>query len=240
MIFHLLLLDCRISVLCLIISAKRVKFASIQLFEMNKFIAIAGFIALALGANARSAKDFFVSSDASQAIPMLSNNTRLDMVDYFESGLPHTSANDMGGEARITKIDPENVHFEITSETPCQLTMLTAQSDTVLMVIETVMLPQADSHISFYDKNWNELHRNAFTEPKLADWLTTAGAAERDEVERWLPFMLWQADYNAGVLTLTNTLNKYYVSPDDITNLEKWIRPQLTYTYRGKKFVQNK
>lgn len=224
----------------LIISSKRVKFAAIQIIEMNKKIAIAGLITLALGANARNAKDFFVSSEAEQAIALLSNNTRMDMVDYYENGMPNISANDMGGSARITKMDNSSVCYEITTETPCQFAMLTAQSDTVLMVIETVLLPQADSHISFYDKNWKPLKRNVFSEPKLADWLTAEGTKDCEDVELWLPFMTWEATYDGGVLTLRNTLDKYYAVDEDFKKLERWIKPQISYTYSGKKFVRNK
>jgi hypothetical protein len=207
---------------------------------MNKFFAILLTIAAALGAQARTVTNFFTDSAADTALPLIAANTRMDMVDYFDNGMPHVSENILGGSARIVSADSETINFEMTSETQCALTMLTAANDTVLMLVETVHLPQPDSHISFYDKTWKPLKRTVFVEPKLADWLTAAGKAERSDVEIWLPFMLWRAEYANGVLTLTNTLNTYYTAADDLSALNKWILPKLTYRYNGKKFSRVK
>jgi hypothetical protein len=204
---------------------------------MNKFIAILITLAVAITAQGRNVADFFKLEKADNAIPLLSQNTRLDMVDYFDNGLPHTSSNNMDGSARIISADNNTINFEITSETPCALSMITAKSDTILMMVETIKLPQSDSNISFYSKNWEALKREAFTAPKLADWLTATGKSEREDVEIWLPFMLWQAEYANNTLTLTNTLNEYYVDESDLAKLSKWILPKLTYRYNGKKFV---
>jgi hypothetical protein len=207
---------------------------------MNKIFAILLCACVAATANARSVVDFFKSADADSAIPLLSKNTRLDMYDYFSSGMPHYSTNNLDGTARITDADNASMRFESTSDIKCQLAMLTAGSDTVLMLIETLHLPQADSHITLYSKNWTPLKREAFAEPKLADWLTATGKANRADVEAWLPFLLWKADYADGVLTLTNTLSSYYADPKDTANLSAWLLPTLTYTYNGKKFTRKK
>ncbi len=203
---------------------------------MNKAFALIITLAFAVTASGRTVIDYFTRNEAGQGIPLLDKNTRLDMSDYFKHGLPHVSTNVMGGSARILEVNDTDMRFEITSETPCQLAMLTSQRDTTLMLIETMSLPQADSRISFYDKNWNALKREAFVEPKLADWLTATGKAERNDVEQWLPFLLWRADYSNGVLTLTSTLDKYYIDEKDVELLNKWIKPELKYSYNGKKF----
>lgn len=206
----------------------------------SKLIALALCVSVGVASEARTVVDYFTSAKANDAIPLLNRNTRLDMYDYFSHDLPHVSANAMDGAARIVSVDGNDMTFEITSDVPCRLSMLTAGRDTVLMLVETLHLPQADSRISFYDKTWQPLKREVFAEPKLADWLTSVGKAERDDVEAWLPFLLWRADYQNDVLTLTSTLDKYYADPKDLTQLSRWLLPSLTYTYNGKKFVRKK
>jgi hypothetical protein len=59
-------------------------------------------------------------------------------------------------------------------------------------------------------------------------------------VEKWLPFLLWEAKYENNTLVLTNTLNSYYADPFDTKNLQEWLLPSITYIYNGKKFSQKK
>jgi hypothetical protein len=207
---------------------------------MNKLLATICTIAVAVTGNARTVTDFFASPDANSVFTLLPKNTRLDMADYYTSGMPHTSTNAMGGSSRMTNMSTESISFDLTSDIQCQLAMLTSQRDTVLMLIETQHLPQADSHITFYDKNWQPLKNAPLETPKLATWLTAAGKANESDVEKWLPFLLWEAKYENKTLVLTNTLNSYYADPVDTKNLQEWLLPSITYIYNGKKFSQKK
>lgn len=204
---------------------------------MKRLFIIFASIIIAVSGSARTVTDFFADSIAQ--VPNLSKLTRLDMVDYFASGLQHSSQNDYAGPVRIYSSNGKTMTFDINEATPCSLSVLTAQSDTVLMYIETVRLPQPDSSISFFDKNWKPLKRTVFVEPKLDDWLTNEGKSSREDVESWLPFLLWSAAYDddTATLTLTSTLNQYFAGADDINRLNKWLLPKLTYQYKGKKFT---
>ena len=63
---------------------------------MIKLIAVITATAAFIPAAARTAADLFAAAPAA-VIPTLAANTRLDMLDYFRSGLPTASANTLDG-----------------------------------------------------------------------------------------------------------------------------------------------
>jgi hypothetical protein len=95
-----------------------------------------------------------------------------------------------------------------------------------------------DSEIAFYDFEWKKLPTDRFfVEPKLADWLTDEGKKVRADVENVVPFIIasYNFDVETGMLTIANRLSEYF---DKTTwqKVSKWIRPQLSYKWTGKKF----
>lgn len=190
-------------------------------------------------ASARTAIEFFTEPGASAAFGELEQNTRLDMVDYYTNSLSRTTANVLNGPARILAATDTVLKVQPARQTLVDLYVLTAGVDTVLMAVETLRLPQPDSHIDFYDTKWKPLSRKPLEAPVLSDWLTENGRNARREVELWLPFMLAQASYDPATqtLTLTNTLDQYFPDPADRDKLHKWIRPQLTYVWKNRKFT---
>lgn len=197
-------------------------------------LALAG----AMCAHGRTVVDFFSAAEA--PIPLLEANTRLDMADYWRHGMTRESANELGGTAAITQVsvDTTSMRFGITGQVDCQLAMLASGRDTVVLFIETLPLPMADSHLSFYDRNWQPLAKPALTMPVLADWLTPQGAVERADVEAWLPFITARADYDPATRTLTiaNTVKDYYHDRADLDRVDRWLKPSLQYVADGRRF----
>jgi hypothetical protein len=184
-----------------------------------------------------TAGDMFVNAPNS-IMPLLQRNTRLDMIDYFKSSLPNTSANIMQGRAKITALSSSNVEFDMSDASSYQLSLLPAGKDTIAVLIETLRTPIPDSHIRFFSRRWEKMNRTCMDEPKLKDWLTIAGKTHQDSLERVLPFILVAYHYDATtqILTLTQQMASYFRS-EEYSGIANMLKPRLMYRWNGKRMV---
>ena len=135
----------------------------------------------ALAVQARTAADFFGMAEADIAFDAISATTRLDMLDYAHSGLTTPSNNRQGGVARIISVSDKSIKLTPATSVEASLDVLTTGKDTVLMVIETLPLPQQDSRISFYDTQWRPVKKAPLDTPKLSDWMETTDKAALEQ-----------------------------------------------------------
>lgn len=173
-----------------------------------------------------------------KVLPLLSENARLDMVDYFNSNFPNTTANNYGGRSRITSLDPQQLTAQLTDASQCQIAILPDGKQGLIAWISTVATPAPDSQMKVYSSDWNrDLTASTFTKPTLADWLTPEGKKHSDEVEMSVPFLLISYTYNPADRTLTLTNNaKEFLGEDAYEGVSAYIYPQITYRFDGKRF----
>lgn len=162
--------------------------------------------------DAGSAQWFFAMAP-DDVLPMLPVNTRLDMLDYYNSGIARESQNEAGSRAIVTSSTDRRITFEQGDSCTFELAVFTtARRDTLVAVIETVRFPMADSRINWYDARW--MPRPApFAEPRLADWLTREGTRRRAEAEEALPFITAEATASpeAGTVTFRRTIDSFFL-----------------------------
>lgn len=209
--------------------------------KLTKPIALAA--ALVLGASAcfarLTARQAFTEAPQS-VFPLLNLDARLDMIDYFESGMANTSKNAMEGQSRITAMTPDKVSISMSEASDYELCLLpTADGDTAIAVIATVATPAPDSRMSVYSKDWSKnLTSGAFSKPVLSDWLSEEGKERAAEVEGLVPFLLISYSYDpaSGVLTLTNNTGRF-LSSDIYEIVKPCLKGSITYKWNGKQFV---
>ena len=139
-----------------------------------------------------TATEAFSSAPAS-VLPLIDYITRLDMIDYYNSGSATASKNVMQGQSRITALSPMSVSVSVTSGSECQIALLPMRGDTAIVCIETVMTPTPDSRVSVYDRDWKPFSGSSFAMPAVSAWLTPEGKKQADVVESQVPFMLASA-----------------------------------------------
>jgi hypothetical protein len=144
---------------------------------------------------ALSAVDAFTSAP-DVVLPLLPKNTRLDMIDYFNSGTSIASKNKLDGEARILSLTDKVLRFTMSEVSEYQVVVLKYGKEEIIALIETLKTPIADSRISFYNSRWESIEKSCFKEPDLKTWLTKVGSKKIDDVRAALPFMLVQYEYN--------------------------------------------
>lgn len=186
-----------------------------------------------------TATQAFVSAPHT-VLPMLDNNTRLDMLDYHSSGMDVKSTNALRGKSALKSVSPEAVDIEMTEVSDYTIAILPPKSgsDTLVAVIATMATPVPDSRLAVYSSDWEQtVTDDVFSPPTLRDWLTDAGRSRTADVEAAVPFMLVAYAYNPATRTLTlsdNTVQN--LSSDVRADLDGCLKPQLQYQWNGHKF----
>lgn len=200
----------------------------------------AGMLLGALAATAQTtAASAFVDAPKS-VFPLLDQSARLDMLDYFNSGMSNPTTNALDGKSRITSATPARLEISMTDASTYQINILPAEGgDTLVALISTVATPAPDSRMSIYSRDWStNLTGEVFARPRLADWLTSEGKKRSGEVEALVPFLLVSYSYDpaTGLLTLTNNTSRF-LSADVYEIVEPCFRKALVYKWNNKKFV---
>lgn len=187
---------------------------------------------------ARTAADFFAAAPA-EAVPLLKTNTRLDMLDYYNSGLPTASDNSLGGRSRITALSDNALTVELSRDATLQLAVVPAGRDTVVAVIETIRTPMADSGIRLYRaSDWRELPAPALPgvrEFAPADMRKNMKTGDSDGIF----FVRAEYEPESGLFRFTDTTAAYYTDADRPESLKK-LRPNITMRLSKGRFIENK
>lgn len=171
-------------------------------------------------------------------MPLLDRNARLDMLDYFNSGLSTKTANKLNGASAITAASPMQIAVQLTDASTCHFAMLPAQSDTLVAVISTVSTPAPDSKMTVYSSDYSrDLTPSVLAKPTLKEWLTDTSMLST--VESMVPFLLISYSYDpgSGLLTLTNN-TKQFLSEDVYAIVEPYLKKSISYKWTGKKFAK--
>lgn len=188
-----------------------------------------------------SAADLFTSAPQN-VFPLLDQNTRLDMVDYYKNGMSTPSQNSLDGRSLITEMTPASLTVKMTDSSAMQIMELKGSKGTVVALISTVATPGLDSNIKFFDSDWKPLPTESyFVKPGWKEWLTDSGRQNQDEVTMQVPFMLasYRIDPESGTLTLTNNLS-HFLDKALYDDLSTYLRPQLVYLWDGKNYTLQK
>ncbi|MDE6555915.1 MAG: DUF3256 family protein [Duncaniella sp.] len=201
---------------------------------------IISLFAVAIGASAQLTASSAFTSAPRSVFPLLDNNTRLDMVDYFNSGMDTPSNNLLDGHSVVTALTPSTLTAKIADTSEATVVVLNADSPSpVIMLISTVATPGLDSKISFYTQEWEPITPASkyFEAPELADWLSPAGKGMEGMVMSASPFMLSSAtvDPEGKTLTLTNNLSSF-LDPEVYATISEYLLPVKVYHWDGKKF----
>lgn len=201
-------------------------------------LAVAVMAATAAGLQAQTTAAQVFANAPDEVFPLLDKNTRLDMIDYYNSGMTTASGNNVNGKSRITRLTPQALDIEMSAASDYQLSLIPMAGDSLVALIVTVKSPAPDSRIDFYDSGWHHMADGKyFAKPSMTDWLTDEGRKNAADVDAFVPFLLVSYSYSpeTGLLTLTNN-TKEFLSPDIYEMVGGYLKPQLVYKWNGKKF----
>ena len=176
-----------------------------------------------------------------EVFPTLDRMTRLDMIDYFNSGSPKPSKNAFKGDSRILSASDSQITVQTSDVSDVELSLIESGNDTIIMVISTLKTPAGDSGVKFYTTRWKKIDKGLFIVPLLDDWITPEGKERKADLENAVPFMLARFSYapETGTMTLTNNLGGF-LPEEDTAWAGGLLRSKLIYKWNGKKMVKVK
>lgn len=177
-----------------------------------------------------------------ELIPLLPASTRLDMLDYYNSGLDTESTNLMSGHSRITDITDRSMKINLTPASTLQIVSLPAVNREYFALISTIATPAPDSRMTIHSDDWQQtMTDRVFKAPELGEWLTEQGKKRASEIEALVPFMLvsYAYDPTAKTLTLTNNSGSF-LAREVMDEIGQFLRESLVYQWNGKKFELKK
>ena len=189
---------------------------------------------------AKTIRDLF-ASEPNNIFMLLSNRTRLDMLDYYDSGQKVAASNRLSGNdtsSQLIDVTENSISLQLTDATRIDMLLYKQGNDSVVAVVRTALLPAADSQIAFYDPNWNLLSKTKiFEEPALDDFIVPgtdkdAVATINDIVK--FPIISYEIA-DADATTITAHLNlEQFLSADDWAKVKTHLRTTLTYSRKGR------
>ena len=199
--------------------------------------AMLGITAFASQAQTEPVKAAFMAMPSDIA-PLISEYAKLDMIDYFESGMETTTANVLDGQMRLTELTPGHIAAELGTAQLLDVYLLPTGADTLAMYISTLTVPVADSYISIVDSDTVNVTTRAFKAPGFRDWLSPQGKKLGKYVESELPYVNSVCQYSPDSAVLTLKLRyPATLSQEVIAKLEPLMLPELRYKWTGKKFT---
>lgn len=171
-------------------------------------------------------------------IPLLPQSKRLDMLDYYNSGLETPSVNLINGNSRITDMTERTISIDLTPASTLQIIALPAANKEYVALISTLATPAPDSKLTIYTDDWKQnVTDRLFRSPEISDWLTAEGRKNADRVEMSLPFMLVSYGFDPATQTLTLTNNSAsFLASEVYEEIEPLMLKELVYRWNGKKF----
>lgn len=211
---------------------------SVRLYFLIQLFAFSLFSLSATERTERSASDFFCSAPV-EIVSGLPEISRLDMIDYFNSGSSVKSDNRLGQKVGLTALKDELIAWQDDDSVTMAMAVLPLKNDTLLMIVRTVVTPLPDSEIMFYDASWQPAAQNVFVAPTLKDWLSVRDKNTVANAEETLPFMLVTAVYDPDdkLLVLTNRTSDYFVE-SDTPEAVGLLKKELRYRWTGSSFRQ--
>lgn len=192
-------------------------------------------------AGARTIRDFFIS-EPGEVFTMLSENARMDMLDYYDAGQHGSAGNNMGGRSSLQKADSAYLSVKMSESSSTEMFFIVNKKDTAIFVISTYMLPAADSQVRVFDCNWDELESaKFFKEPTMSDFIVIHDGKKKKDVEAMIEFPIISYSYNSSTRELVAKQNlKDYMTVEGYDEVSPYLADSIVYVLKGKKFSLKK
>jgi len=125
-------------------------------------------------AGAQKMEDVFVRMP-NKLIVQLEEAWRKDLVDLYKSGKTAVLDNTMQGKSTLHKLTDHYLKLQTTEHSIVEIKLLPLVNNTyIICMIQTVYGPIADSRVSFYTTEWQQLPADKIFSPVSGDWFLKA------------------------------------------------------------------
>ena len=145
-------------------------------------------------------------------VPYLTQNARLDFIDFIDSGMKAEVSNDLGGKSQLAELTDDFASLKLNSASQIQLRLLDVQepvddANQIICMVRTFGETMRESTIEFYSVTWRPLPiESRITLPPYMHYIMLSSQAPELTVEREISMDI---PANEEQRTIDKTLNKY-------------------------------
>ena len=188
--------------------------------------------------SARTIADLF-ATEPGTIFPLLTGTNRLDMVDYYNSGQIVDMGNNMLGESRLLELDSAYLKVQTSGSRTVEMMMRTVGKDTVVTVIETVLLPVPDSRLTQWNSHWQQYtSEKLFAMPGIDDFIVGKMPRELrldlNDVMVFAPIQLAFKGEKHDTIEATHGLELFLTS-QEYKRFANYLKPTIRYQFNGLK-----
>lgn len=188
-----------------------------------------------------SARRAFLELPA-HVIDLLPQETRLDMVAYWDVDSIWDAPNEFAGISKLTALTPNYAEVSITPVSTMQIKVLPYGKDgNVVMTVYTTggAGESKDSDIRFYDASMKELEASKFFKtPLLKDFFKfeKGSKMKMKDIEEMMPFYTidFTTDPEKNILTGVLTPDDF-LTVEDMKLVTLYLKPSIVYQWDGKR-----
>ncbi len=182
---------------------------------------------------ARPIKDLFLEMPQ-HVMPLLSQEIKKELVNHYTLQAPSVGHNRLGGSAYLDTITDNLLIIRPTEKSQIELQRLISEKgDTILAMIHSVMTPQADSEICFYNTSWTPIDKvpYRFTPPTLKSFYhpdSTANVTLQDVENYLIPYFISYSFSPMSPDSILATLSYDHLPQEWYNKINPVIHPQIT------------
>jgi len=144
------------------------------------FIALS--LLLTLGSSAQTMSQVFKQMPAN-IVPYLSENNRLDMIDFIDSKMKAEVRNLYEGKSEMLRMSDDYARLALSEGSLMEMRLLDVSQPVdstkkILCVVRTYGAVFKDSQVEFYSSKWRKLNTKQYV--TLPDWMFTASLDEHE------------------------------------------------------------
>lgn len=215
---------------------------------MKRPLILAVALLTALSAYALTAREAFVRIET-PSLNLLTVQMRQDLLSYYDADTLRQVPNALGGLSQLTRpLTDDYLKVRITPVSTMAVKTIPNGQDTIVATIYTIAAPGqgADSQVTFYDSELRKLPTHRFLRlAQIDEFIETGRNREgREQKKRLLSLIPYptveyafapDGDTVTAHLTVTD-----YLGAETLQQLERHIRPHLTYVWNGHKYELQK
>lgn len=181
-------------------------------------------------------RDIF-SAAPDSIFPLLTENNRLDCIDFIENSMEARVKNRLEGNSELKSLTSDYLYMQVTAKSTVEMRLL---SDSLFCLIQTYYGPAADSHIRFYDTLWNPVELE-FSIPSVEEFWKPVPDSLKQEVafvQRSLQdLFLLQISVSKEKNEFTFTLQTSELPTKEKEIAQQYVQP-LIYKWNGQRLVR--
>jgi hypothetical protein len=161
-------------------------------------------------------------------LPLMTKVNREDCVDFLESHMAAKVKNRFDGQTEMTALTSDYLRIAMTDISTVEMKLLPMpDSSVVTCMVTTVSTPVPDSHIRFFDAQWQEIPAEGLLEMPVEDAFYVPTDTLTDELvslRRKAEMYFVRADLSADDHSLTFTYTSpQYLAKEDREALDPWL-----------------